>query len=143
MGRGCRQREEGNVSDRSQEVGHRHYVRFPIAVPVLGRTAQFGDQALPGTVQNLGGGGLRAEFPIRLGPGTIVALTLQTRHGPLALTGPVAWTGAPGPQIAHGIAFRDPPGDAFARALVQGEQDGPTGGPGAKEEAHAPRPDRG
>ncbi len=115
------------MSDRSQEVGHRHYVRFPITVPVLGRAAQFGDQPLPGTVLNLGGGGLRAEFPVRLVPGTIVALTIQMRHGPLALTGQVAWAGAPGPQVVHGIAFRDPPGDAFVRDLVQRDQDGATG----------------
>ncbi len=112
------------MSDRSQEVGHRHYVRFPLSVPVIGRTRQFGEQALPGTVHNLGGGGLRADFPVRLAPGSLVALTLQTHQGPLALTGEVAWTGAPGPQIAHGIAFRDPPGDALARDLVQGEQEG-------------------
>ncbi len=98
------------MSDRSQEVGHRHYVRLPVALPVIGRAAQFADQALPGTAQNLGGGGLRAEFPVLLVPGSAVALTLQTCEGPIGLTGQVVWAGPPGPYVAHGIAFREPPG---------------------------------
>ncbi len=118
------------MSDRNQEVGHRRFPRLPLSVPVVGRVAQFGVTELPGTVQNLGGGGLMAEFPVVVSPGSVVALTLQTRHGPLALTGQVAWAGPPGPQVAHGIAFREPRGDAFVRALFQREQSGPAGGAG-------------
>ncbi len=129
---------EGDLQERSQSVGHRHYLRLPVSLPVIGRVAPFGDQALPGTVQNLGGGGLRAEFPVLLGPGSIVALTLQTRHGPLPLIGQVAWAGPPGPQVVHGIAFRESRGDAFARDLVQREQDGPAGGAGGGEVGPCP-----
>ncbi len=117
-------REQGAeepMRDRSQAVGRRRFVRLPLVVPVVGRAAQFGDMELHGTVRNLGGGGLMAEFPVLIVAGSVVDLTLQTRHGPLAVTGQVAWAGPPSTQVGHGIAFREPRGDDFASELVQRE----------------------
>ena len=105
----------------SQQVERRHFVRLPVAVPVVGRAAQFGDTEVHGTVWNLGGGGLMAKFPVWIVPGSVVALVLQTRTGPLAVTGEVAWADPPGIQISHGIAFRDPRGHDFALALFHSE----------------------
>jgi len=109
------------VRARSQEVGHRRFVRLPVSLPVLGRAAQFGATEVHGTMGNLGGGGLMATFPVRIVPGSVVALVLQTRRGVLAVNGVVAWADPPGPQIRHGIAFREPRGDAFALELFQSE----------------------
>ena len=105
----------------SQEMEHRRFVRLPVSVPVVGRAAQLGDTEVHGTVWNISGGGLMAKLPVRIVPGSAVALVLQTRTGPLAVTGEVAWAGPPGPQVSHGIAFRDPRGDDFALALFQSE----------------------
>ena len=105
----------------SQEMEHRRFVRLPVSVPVVGRAAQLGDTEVHGTVWNISGGGLLAKLPVRIVPGSVVALVLQSRTGPLAVTGEVAWADPPGPQISHGITFRDPRGDDFALALFQSE----------------------
>jgi hypothetical protein len=109
------------VRQRSREVGHRRFVRLPVSVPVVGRAAQFGDTEVHGTMWNIGGGGLMAKFPVRIVPGSVVALVLRTRTGLLAVNGQVAWADPPGTQIRHGIAFREPRGDDFALALFHSE----------------------
>ncbi len=116
------QPRRSEVSDRNQELGRRRYRRFPVSLPVVGRAARFGDTEVLGTVRNIGGGGLMAEFPLMVSPGSLLDLVLQTRQGPFAVSGQVAWTGRPGPQVAHGIGFSNPCGDEFARELVQREQ---------------------
>ncbi len=105
------------MSERSQEVGHRRYVRLPVAVPVIGRADQFGETELQGTVRNVSGGGLMAEFPVQIVPGTAMALVLQTRHGPLTLTGQIAWADPPDTAIRHGAAYSEPKGHDFALTL--------------------------
>jgi hypothetical protein len=62
-----------------------------------------------------------AKFPVRIVPGSIVDLVLQTRRGFLAVNGQVAWADPPGTQMGHGIAFRDPRGHVFALALFHSE----------------------
>jgi hypothetical protein len=109
------------MGERNQTVGHRRFGRLPVAMPVIGRAAQFGDTELHGMVWNIGGGGLLAKFPVQIAPGSVVDLVLQTRTGPLAVDGQVAWTEPPGTQIGHGIAFREPRGDDFASDLFLGE----------------------
>ena len=111
------------MKERSQEVGHRRFVRLPVAVPVAARAAQFGDTEVHGTVWNIGGGGLMAKFPAQILPGSVVDLALQARTGPLTVTGEVVWTEAPGHQVGHGIAFREPKGPDFAFNLFLNEND--------------------
>ena len=111
------------MKERSQGVGHRRFVRLPVAVPVAARAAQFGDKEVHGTVWNIGEGGLMAKFPAQILPGSVVDLALQARTGPLTVTGEVVWTGAPGHQVGHGIAFREPKGPDFAFNLFLSEND--------------------
>ncbi len=140
------QRDEGMdepVRDCSQAVGHRRYLRFPVSVPVVGRAAQFGRTELHGMVRDIGGGGLLAEFSVWIVPGSIVDFTLQTRHGPVAITGQVAWTGPPGNRITHGIAFREPRGDAFALEFWQRETGSSNENGTLRDGDRGPRADRG
>ncbi len=109
------------MRERSQEVGHRRFGRLPVAIPVVGRAAQFGDTELHGTARNIGEGGLLAEFPVQIRPGSLVALVLQTSTGPVTITGQVAWAEPAGQQIGHGIAFREPKGHDFAVDLFSSE----------------------
>ena len=109
------------MRQRGQQVGHRRFVRLSVSVPVVGRAAQFGDTEMHGTVWNIGGGGLMAELPVRIVPGSVVALVLQTRRGFLTVNGEVAWADPPGTQISHGISFREPRGDDFALDLFHSE----------------------
>ncbi len=95
------------MSHRSQSVGRRHIPQLPVSVPLIDQAAQFEDREFPGTAQN------RSWVP-----GSVLDLTLETRGGPLALTGQVAWAEPSGPQVAHGIAFHEAQGDAFARDFV-------------------------
>jgi hypothetical protein len=88
------------VSERTQEVGHRRFVRLPASVPVVGRAVQVGETELQGTVRIVSGGGLMAEFPVQIVPGTVMALVLQTCHGPLPVTGQIAWADPPGMRSA-------------------------------------------
>ncbi|HWT83282.1 MAG TPA: PilZ domain-containing protein [Candidatus Methylomirabilis sp.] len=123
----------GPVRDRSRQVGHRRYVRMSVSLPIIGRAAEFGERELLGMVRNIGGGGVMAEFPVWIVPGSVVHLTLQTPHGPVAFTGEVAWADPRGTPIAHGIAFREPHGDAFAWEFFQGEQGSLTGGTASED----------
>ena len=115
--------EREAMKDRSQEVGHRRYVRLPVAVPVVGRAAQFGDTEVHGTVWNIGGGGLMAKFPAQILPGSVVDLVLQTRTAPLTVAGEVVWAEPRGQQVGHGIAFREPKGADFAFSLFLSENE--------------------
>ncbi len=109
------------MKEPSQEVEHRRFVRLPVAVPVVGRAAQFGDTEVHGTVWNIAGGGLMAKFPAQILPGSMVDLVLQCRTGPLTVAGEVVWAGPPGHQVGHGIAFREPKGPDFAFSLFLSE----------------------
>ncbi len=120
--REAEQPSQSRVADGREAGGRRRYRRFPVSLPILGRADLFGHLEVQGTVRNLGGGGLMAEFPTRIPPGALVDLTLQARQGPFAAPGRVVWAGPPAPPVPHGIAFCTPPGDEFARDLVQREQ---------------------
>ncbi|HEX9899789.1 MAG TPA: PilZ domain-containing protein [Candidatus Methylomirabilis sp.] len=89
-------------------LGERRFPRFDVALPVVGRVPQFPDQDLRGTVRNIGRGGLMAEFPVELVPGSQVNLTLHTRNGFLQETGRVVWAATTGGTIRHGMAFLEP-----------------------------------
>lgn len=109
------------MGERRERVGHPRFVRLPVSLPVISRAAQFGDTEVHGLVWNIGGGGLMAKFPVQIVPGGVVDLVLQTRTGPLAVNGQVAWAEPPGTQIGHGIAFREPRGHDFAVDLFSRE----------------------
>ncbi len=109
------------MSERTQTLGHRRFVRLPVAVPVLGRAAQVGEPDLRGTVRNISGGGFLAEFPARIVPESRVSLVLHTRKGPLPVKGHVVWTDPPGNAVRHGIAFQNPKGHDFAIELFLSE----------------------
>jgi hypothetical protein len=76
-------------------LGERRFPWFDVALPVVGRVPQFPDQDLRGTVWNIGRGGLMAEFPVELVPGSQVTLTFHTRNGFLLETGRVVWAASP------------------------------------------------
>ena len=109
------------MKERSQEVGHRRFMRLPVAMPVVARTTQLGDTEVHGTVWNIGGGGLMAKFPAQILPGSVVDLVLESHTGPLPVAGEVVWTEPPGHQVGHGIAFREPKGHDFAFGLFLSE----------------------
>ncbi len=109
------------MGERSEEAGHRRFVRLPVSLPVISRAAQFGDTEVHGMVWNIGRGGLMAKFPVQIVPGSVVDLVLQTRTGSLAVNGQVAWAEPPATQIGHGIAFREPRGHDFAVDLLSRE----------------------
>jgi hypothetical protein len=107
-----------------QAGGHlksRRFARLPMALPVIGRVAQSREQAVAGVVRTVGAGGLMAEFPVRMMPGSAVRLVLQRRHGPLTVEGRVVWTSGTGARIRHGLAFRNPQWSGFALDLFLDE----------------------
>ena len=112
------------MSESLQGLDRRRFVRFPVAVPVVGRAAQVGELALRGTVRNICGGGLMAELPIQVQDGSIVHLTLQAGEGPLLVEGQVVWVDPPGERIRHGFAFPIPKGYAFGLQLFLSESCG-------------------
>ncbi|MFI5341715.1 MAG: PilZ domain-containing protein [Candidatus Methylomirabilales bacterium] len=101
--------------------GARRFARFPIALPVIGRVGQSPEQGVAGVVRTVGAGGLMAEFPVRMLPGSAVGLVLQRRHGPLTMEGRVVWTSGTGGKIRHGFAFRTPQWSGFAMDLFLDE----------------------
>ena len=98
----------------SQPIGHRRYARFPVSLPVVGRTQQFPGKALPGMVRDVGLGGLMAEFQVLMVSGSALGLELQTRWGPLQVEGTVVWTAFGEGAIRHGVAFPEPKKEDFA-----------------------------
>lgn len=107
----------------SEQV-RRRFVRFPVAVPVVGRAEQLAELELRGIVRVISEGGLMAEFPVQIQQGSSLSLTLQASEGPLPVEGRVVWVDPPGERIRHGVAFPDPKGYAFAIQLFLAEQPG-------------------
>ena len=94
--------------------GRRRYARFPVSLLILVRAKQFPGRGIPGTVRNIGAGGLMAEFPVQMVPGSAMRLLLQTRGGPLTEEGQVVWTAVTPGAVRHGVAFPEPKGQDFA-----------------------------
>ncbi len=88
-----------------EQPSRRHHARFPVLVVVRTRASQFGGTEVKGLVRNIGARGLMAELPIEVTRGTPVALTLETRAGPLALDGRVVWTAIGEGRVQHGMIF--------------------------------------
>ncbi len=106
------------MNTRNQLVGHRHFPRFAVALPITGRLPQGTVPALVGIVRNVSNGGLLVVFPRALAPETALLLTLQTQRGALELPGQVVWA-APQPEgVRHGIASREPQSPGFLQRLL-------------------------
>jgi hypothetical protein len=112
------------VTESLQELDRRRFVRFPVAVPVVGRAAQVGELQLRGTVRNVSGGGLMAEFTIQVQHGSTVYLTLEAGEGPVPVEDRVLWVDHPGERIRHGVVFPDPKEYAFGLQLFLSEHRG-------------------
>lgn len=103
-------------------LGARRFARFPISLPVIGRVGQSPKRAIEGVVRTVGAGGLMADFPVRMMPGSAVGLVLQRRHGPLTVEGRVVRLDLRnGGRIRHGFAFREPQWSGFALELFLNE----------------------
>ncbi len=99
----------------------RRFARFPISLPVIGRTGPSSKKAIEGVVRSIGAGGLMAEFPVQMVPGSAVGLVLQRRHGPLTVKGRVVWTFATRGTVRHGFEFPEPLWPGFAMELFLDE----------------------
>jgi CheY-like chemotaxis protein len=109
------------TSDYSGDLGRRRFVRFPVTLPLVARAAQYPGKVLSGTVRDIGRGGVMAEFPVELVPGSQLRLILQTRTGPLDRPGAVVWTKNLDGLVQHGIAFPEPEPRNFAVHLYRQE----------------------
>ncbi len=110
-----------SVPSTSETPRRRQYLRVPVSLPVLGRAPQFPGEALRGMVLNVSGGGMLAEFPVELVPGSVADFVIQTRHGEQEVEGRVVWISIAKGRIRHGVAFPEPKGQAFAMDLFLGE----------------------
>jgi hypothetical protein len=102
-------------------LGVRRFARFPISLPVIGRVEQSPKKAIEGVVRTVGDGGLMAEFPVQMVPGSAVGLVLHRRHGPLTVKGRVVWSSSTRGRVCHGLAFRKPQWPGFAMELFLDE----------------------
>lgn len=98
----------------------RRFTRFPVSLPVTGRVVELAE-GIEGMARNVGAGGLMAELPVSLPPGSAVGLVLQRRHGPLLVEARVIWTMASGDMVRHGFAFLEPKWPGFAMDLFLDE----------------------
>jgi len=105
----------------SGDLGHRRFVRFPVTMPMLARAPQYPGKVLSGMVRDIGRGGVMAEFPVELVPGSQLRLILHTRTGPLDRAGTVVWTKSQEGCVQHGIAFPEPEPRNFAVHLYRQE----------------------
>lgn len=110
------------MSQPRGHLGERRFPRFEVALPVVGRVPQFPERDLHGTVRNIGRGGVMAEFPVELVPGSFVDLTLHTQNGLLEESGRVVWVTRTGGAVRHGLAFSEPKGRDYMVELFLGQQ---------------------
>ncbi len=98
-------------------LGRRRFGRFPSVLPVTAQAEQFRRMTLHGTVCNVGAGGVRADFPVQIVPGSALQFVIQTGSETLRKKGRVVWTSLRKGQVRHGIAFLAPEDARFAVAL--------------------------
>ncbi len=111
-------REVGGQTDKV--CGKRRFSRLAVSLPVIGRVGQFPGE-LRGGVWNISRGGLMAEFPVVVAPGSVMRLLLKTRLAPVEVTGRVVWISAAESKTRHGVAFPEPKGRDFMGNLVRAE----------------------
>jgi len=106
----------------ASKPGQRRFVRLPVAVDVTGTALQFPDRNLRGTVRDIGRGGLMAEFPVELVPGSLIQLSLSAPSGPIQDTGRVIWSTKTAHLVRHGVAFPEVKARGFADAISAPEE---------------------
>ncbi|MGE5850344.1 MAG: PilZ domain-containing protein [Candidatus Methylomirabilota bacterium] len=97
--------------------GRRRFGRFPVSLPVTGRSPQIGGEELRGLVRTVGAGGIMVEFPAEVPPGSTIHLVLEIRLGPLPVECRVVWARATAGTVRHGLAFLEYMGRNFATDL--------------------------
>jgi CheY-like chemotaxis protein len=97
--------------------GQRRFMRLPVSVDVTGTALQFPDRNLRGTVRDIGRGGLMAEFPVELVPGSLIQLSLNAPSGPVQDTGRVIWSARMAQFVRHGVAFPEVKPRGYADAI--------------------------
>jgi CheY-like chemotaxis protein len=111
--------DPGRMSDAKS--GQRRFARFPVAVAVTGQALQFPDRSLEGTVRDISRGGLMAEFPVELVPGSRIQLSLSMPSGAIQDTGRVIWATRIAQLFRHGVAFPEVKPRDFAVAAIPAE----------------------
>ncbi len=104
-------------NEHAVPTGKRQFGRFPVSFPILVQGERLPGHEVAGTVRNIGAGGLMAELPLEMVPGSAMGFLLQTRRGPLAMEGRVVWTAVIHGMVRHGVAFPEPQGEDFALDL--------------------------
>jgi PilZ domain len=114
----------GQTEPARPHQGRRRFVRYPIVMPVTAQAAQFPGRGLHGTIRDIGRGGLMAEFPVALVPGSVVELTIRTQGGFLRETSRVVWVKTVEGRARHGFAFPEPKPREYAVDLYRQEYPG-------------------
>ena len=103
---------ERQVTPRPSTISEgRRHARFAARLPVRCRrlTART-SRTWRGRTADVGSGGIAVELPIRLPPGTVLAVEVRTGIGPLRMEAEVLWTrsvvGGSG-LVRHGLCLAD------------------------------------
>ncbi len=85
-------------------------IRLPIELSILCRGKDEAAPLLQGRTGDISRAGLLLRLPQALPVGTVLEVTVQTGHGPLAAEGAIIWVepaqaGTPGGLICHGFRF--------------------------------------
>jgi len=85
-------------------------MRLAMDLAVTCRPKNVGGSPIKGQTGEMSRGGMLLRLPRVIAPGTVLALTLHSSNGPLALEGAVVWHQAPedqkpGELIDHGVRF--------------------------------------
>jgi len=85
-------------------------MRLAMDLSVTCRPKDSGGPPLKGQTGEMSRGGMLLRLPRAIAPGTVLALTLHSSNGPLALEGALVWSQAseelkPGDLIDHGVRF--------------------------------------
>jgi len=85
-------------------------MRLAMDLAVTCRPKNVGGSPIKGQTGEMSRGGMLLRLPRAIAPGTVLALTLHSSNGPLALEGAVVWRQTPedqkpGELIDHGVRF--------------------------------------
>ena len=86
-------------------------------LPVIGWVPDRSGLELHGTALRVGAGGLEAEFPQAIPPGSTLQVVLKTRQNPIETDCRVVFATQTGTTVRHGLAFLEPKDPHFAMEL--------------------------